>query len=181
MITTCTLLGTAEESGAPPPIGRPIDNTRLYILDHGLRQVPRGASGELYIGGASLARGYLNDPALTRKKFIANPFGNDTEDRLYRTGDLARFTSDALLAGAPPDTGQRNRLTPSGRPFTECCNTFPLSREETMAHPDSVSSPGSLILTLNAGSSSVAGPAPCAITTAGNGPFPPGLKSAPFS
>ncbi len=70
-------------------IGRPIDNTQIYILDKSLKPVPVGVSGELYIGGAGLARSYLNQPELTAEKFIKNPF--NPEKLIYKTGDLARY------------------------------------------------------------------------------------------
>ena len=80
------------------PIGRPIDNTSLYVLDENLKPVPLGVPGELYISGAGVARGYLNRPELTREKFIANPFKADTgHERLYRTGDMVRFSTDSTL------------------------------------------------------------------------------------
>jgi thioesterase domain-containing protein/acyl carrier protein len=73
------------------PIGRPIANIEIYILDEQLQATPAGAEGELHIGGIGLARGYLNRPELTAEKFIRNPFSNDSKARLYKTGDLARF------------------------------------------------------------------------------------------
>ena len=79
-----------------PPIGKPIANTQIYILDQNLKPVPQGVFGELYIGGICLARGYCNRPELTSQKFIKNPFSLD-EDRLYRTGDIVRYLPDGNI------------------------------------------------------------------------------------
>ncbi|MEH2247202.1 amino acid adenylation domain-containing protein [Nostoc sp.] len=79
------------------PIGRPITNAEIHILDENLQPVPVGESGELHIGGIGLARGYLNRPELTRDKFIFDPFSSETEAHLYKTGDLGRYLSDGNI------------------------------------------------------------------------------------
>jgi acyl-coenzyme A synthetase/AMP-(fatty) acid ligase/acyl carrier protein len=79
------------------PIGKPIGNTHVYILDTQLHPVPIGVVGELHIGGDGLARGYLNRPELSREKFIANPFSSDPDTRLYKTGDLGRYLPDGNI------------------------------------------------------------------------------------
>jgi len=76
------------------PIGRPLANTQIYVLDRDLNPVPIGVPGEICVGGDGLARGYLNHPELTEQKFIPNPFTKNPEARLYRTGDLGRFLPD---------------------------------------------------------------------------------------
>src|SRR5258708_27632136 len=79
------------------PIGRPIANTATYVLDRNLQPVPMGIPGELYIGGAGVARGYLNQPGLTKDKFITHPLTPDSGERLYRTGDMVRHLSDGNI------------------------------------------------------------------------------------
>jgi len=79
---------------ATVPIGRPIANDEIYILDHNLQPAPVGVVGELCIGGAGIAQGYLNQPEQTAERFVGNPFSTDSAQRIYRTGDLARFLPD---------------------------------------------------------------------------------------
>ncbi len=95
--TTIWSVGGPVKSGTGPvPIGRPVDNTQLYVVDEFAAPVPIGVAGELWIGGDGVARGYLNDPQLTGEKFIADPFrGGDA--RVYRTGDLVRYRTDGTL------------------------------------------------------------------------------------
>src|SRR5688572_12526704 len=90
------VLSSDDRSGSVP-IGRPIANTQIYILDQRLQPVPIGVKGELYIGGDGLARGYLNRADLTAEKFIVDPFSQQPGARLYRSGDLARFRKDGEI------------------------------------------------------------------------------------
>lgn len=80
-----------------PPIGRPIPNSAVYILDAHLQPVPIGVPGELYIGGVGVSRGYLNQPKLTAQQFLPNPFTSDSGTRMYKTGDRGRYLSDGNI------------------------------------------------------------------------------------
>jgi len=102
--TECTVVATSGEvspNSRPdrqPTIGRPIDNVQIFILSDDLEQVPLGTVGELCIGGAGLARGYLNHPEQEAQAFVRNPYHRLPNDRLYRTGDLARYLPDGQIA-----------------------------------------------------------------------------------
>ncbi len=79
------------------PIGRPIANTQLYVLDHYLQPVPIGVAGELHIGGVQIGKGYLNQSELTAEKFIPDPFSDAPDARLYKTGDSVRYLADGVI------------------------------------------------------------------------------------
>jgi len=96
-VTYSPLTADEIEGGRGSPIGQPIPDLQVYLLNRRLQPVPVGVVGELYVGGAGLARGYLNRPELTSERFIRNPFGMDDESRLYKTGDLGQWRSDGTL------------------------------------------------------------------------------------
>ncbi|MGA4154863.1 amino acid adenylation domain-containing protein, partial [Ralstonia nicotianae] len=101
--TETTIWSSAREVDATDagqgvvPIGRPIANTQMYVLDAYQQPVPLGVTGEIYIGGAGVARGYLNRPELTAERFMENPFHGEGRERMYRTGDLGRWLPDGSL------------------------------------------------------------------------------------
>ena len=95
--TVCATMAECSPDSPMSSIGRPIANTKIYILDKNLQPVPIGIPGEIYIGGIGVARGYLNRPDLSTQKFIPNPFSKKPENIIYKTGDLARYLLDGNI------------------------------------------------------------------------------------
>lgn len=95
--TCCHRISESDLEASSIPIGKPIANTEVYLLDENLNPLPPMTEGELYLGGDGLARGYYQNEALTTKRFIANPFSTDSNSRLYRSGDRARYRPDGVI------------------------------------------------------------------------------------
>jgi amino acid adenylation domain-containing protein len=91
VVSTFCTVEPGPAAAAPPPIGRPVANVEVYVLDSDFQPVPQGAAGELFVGGRGLARGYLNRPGLTARQFVPHPYSKEPGARLYRTGDLVRY------------------------------------------------------------------------------------------
>jgi amino acid adenylation domain-containing protein/non-ribosomal peptide synthase protein (TIGR01720 family) len=106
VVTAFTMPESAQEWPLLPPIGRPIANAKIHILDRNMNPVPIGVSGEIYIGGTVLARGYLDQPDLTSERFIAAPFGTDPDARLYKSGDIGRYLPDGNIQYIGRNDGQ---------------------------------------------------------------------------
>ncbi|MCR8843796.1 amino acid adenylation domain-containing protein [Paenibacillus sp. SC116] len=96
-VDSVTYICNREAEGLNVPVGQPISNHRIYLLDEHFQLVPIGMQGELFIASPALARGYLADPAETSKRFISNPFSSDPESKLYKTGDIAKYRDDGNL------------------------------------------------------------------------------------
>ena len=95
--TICVTVHEHAGGDGRPPIGRPIGNVKVYLLDRDMNPAPVGVSGELWVGGLGVARGYLNRPGLTAERFAPDPFSAEPGRRMYRTGDLARYLDDGTL------------------------------------------------------------------------------------
>ncbi|MDF5719565.1 MAG: amino acid adenylation domain-containing protein [Rhizonema sp. PD37] len=140
VVTTFTLANSVENWPLLPPIGRPIANTQIYILDKYLQPVPVGVLGELHIGGVCLAQGYLNRSELTQQKFISNLFDETGESRLYKTGDLARYLANGnieylgridnqvKIRGFRIELGEIEAILSQHRDVQTCCV---IAREDT--------------------------------------------------
>ncbi|HEU5383697.1 MAG TPA: amino acid adenylation domain-containing protein [Ktedonobacteraceae bacterium] len=106
VVTTSGIVEPMPVDARLPTIGYPIANTRVYVVDQYMQPVPVGVTGELYIGGDGLARGYLNQPELTAERFVPDPFSNQPGARLYKTGDLVRYQADGSLDFIGRNDGQ---------------------------------------------------------------------------
>ena len=98
VVTTSGTILPNEHTDRLPSIGSPIDNMRVHIVNEDMRKMPIGEAGEIYIGGAGLARGYRNEPGLTAQRFVPDPFCSEPGARLFRTGDLGRYLPDGQIA-----------------------------------------------------------------------------------
>jgi len=97
VVATWAPVAAGSDAGVAPPIGRPLPNTKVYLLSSSLQPVPIGVPGELHIGGDGLALGYLNRPEMSAERFIPNPFSQEAGARIYKTGDLVRYLPDGSI------------------------------------------------------------------------------------
>ena len=141
--TETTIWSTVKEirPGEPITIGRPIDNTSVYILDNFFKPLPPGATGEIYIGGEGVAKGYLNLPELTEEKFIYDPFAKLPGAKMYRTGDLGRFMENgeiACLGRADSQVKIRGYRIETGEIEYQLVNELKLKEAVVLAQPDNI-------------------------------------------
>lgn len=145
--TAFTLVGPARAWPTHPPIGRPIANAHVYVLDPAGQPAPVGVPGELFVGGASLASGYLDDHDLTAERFVPDPFRPGAKTRLHRTGDRARWLPDGNLELCAPASAPRPTLspTPPAKPADRTAPEPGAGREALLAGmpstPDAAASP----------------------------------------
>ncbi|MGH8081142.1 MAG: AMP-binding protein, partial [Lysobacter sp.] len=129
----------AKDAGAAPPIGRPILNTQVYVLDSALNPMPVGSIGELYIGGEGVARGYRNRPELNAERFVRDPFQAAPDARMYRTGDLARWREDGVieyLGRADQQVKIRGHRVELGEIETRLCELDAVAEAAVALHGD---------------------------------------------
>ncbi|HVW97020.1 MAG TPA: amino acid adenylation domain-containing protein [Mucilaginibacter sp.] len=139
--TETTIWSTVKEISSADKIniGRPIDNTSIYILDKFLKPLGPGIPGEIYIGGAGVAKGYLNRPELTAEKFVADPFSNIPGSKMYNTGDLGRFTHDGeieCLGRADSQVKIRGYRIETGEIEYQLVNSASVKQAVVIARPD---------------------------------------------